>query len=108
MLSRETEIIESFASIEMSPMLSPNVNLGQSYPQVDQQVGSKCCGGANCVWRGLFLTAIVRDQLISKKSCWIQLLDSGVVLLLYKSCNVFNLKIGKPIFSKYRGRQIRV
>ena len=62
MLSRETEIIESFASIEMSPMLSLDPNLDQRYPQVDQQFGSKCFGSANCVRRGLVLTVIVRDQ----------------------------------------------
>ena len=63
MLSRETEIIESFASIEMSPMLSPDVNLGQSYPQVDQQFGSKCFGTANCLRKTLVLVVIVRDHL---------------------------------------------
>ena len=64
MLSRETEIIESFALIEMSPMLSPNLNLDQSYPHVNHQFGLKCFCRAKCIRRGLVFIVIVRDQLI--------------------------------------------
>ena len=64
MLTRETEIIESFALIEMSPMLAPNLDLDRDYREVDQQCGSKCLRGGNFLRRGLILMIIARDQSI--------------------------------------------
>lgn len=65
MLSRETEIIESFALIEMSPlnspMLSPNLNLDQGYPYCRTKF----------IRRGLILIVIVRDQLIFQNNIYI-------------------------------------
>ena len=64
MLSRETEIIESFALIEMSPILVPNLDLDRNYREVDQQCGPKCLRGGNFLRRGLILMIIARDQSI--------------------------------------------
>ena len=78
MSSREIEIIDSFAIIEMSPMLSPNLNFDQSYPHINHQFGLKCLCRSNCIRKGLIIIIIARDQLIFQN--YISVIDTETCL----------------------------